>query len=108
MIALASVSLCGATAYAQNKKSRASSLNPFVNRYKGEDGFDGINIGRLTMNMMRAAAKSEAGGDAESDAALDLMSSLTGMSVADYEDCSAKVRKAFNRDLERMLNGVEL
>ena len=41
-------------------------------------------------------------------AALDLMSSLTGMTVADYEDCSAKVRKAFNRDLERMLNGVEL
>ncbi|CCX55039.1 unknown [Bacteroides sp. CAG:1060] len=36
------------------------------------------------------------------------MSSLTGMTVADYEDCSVKVRKAFNRDLERMLNGVEL
>ena len=108
MIALASVSLCGATAYAQNKKVPRKQLKSLVNKYKGEDGFDGLNIGRLTMNMMRAAAKSEADGDAESAAALDLMSSLTGMTVADYEDCSVKVRKAFNRDLERMLNGVEL
>ena len=69
MIALASVSLCGATAYAQNKKVPRKQLKSLVNKYKGEDGFDGLNIGRLTMNMMRAAAKSEAGGDAESEAA---------------------------------------
>lgn len=40
MIALASVSLCGATAYAQNKKVPRKQLKSLVNKSKGEDGFD--------------------------------------------------------------------
>lgn len=108
LVALTSVMMLEVSACAQGEKVPRRQLKALVNEYKSRGEFEGMNFGKMALSLFRKAASVDAGDDESVAAALKVMKSVTGLTVADYEDCSPEVRRSFNRKLSRIMDGVEL
>lgn len=108
LVALTSVMMLEVSACAQGEKVPRRQLKALVNEYKSRGEFEGMNFGKMALSLFRKAASVDAGDDESVAAALKVMKSVTGLMVADYEDCSPEVRRSFNRKLSRIMDGVEL
>lgn len=114
-LVLAAAVFCPAQAKPEGKKVPRTAINALINDYRHHDEFESINLGKfMTYLVKKAGAISLYDDDMdgqemeEARLAFNAMKSIKGITVADYEDCSPKVRRDFNRKMSRLLDGVEL
>ena len=112
-LVLAATALCQAKP--EGKKVPRTAINALINDYRHHDEFESINLGKfMTYLIKKAGAISLYADDMDGQEreqaklAFNMMKSIKGITVADYEDCSPKVRRDFNRKMGRLLDGVEL
>lgn len=112
-LALTTFSLC--TAHAQGRRVSRSEMRSLVREFRSREDFTGMSFGRMAVSIARGVVKMEMRkGDLDEEerrmmeVVLDMMKEVTGVTVAEYEDCSSDVRYRFNRRLAKVLQGVEL
>ncbi|MBO6063805.1 MAG: DUF4252 domain-containing protein [Bacteroidales bacterium] len=91
--------------------ARAGEQNPqlrsLVSSYKGTEGFDIVDIGGISLGLLKAAAKSAAE-TPEDREALKLFNGLKRLTIVDFSDAAPETREKFLRKANRILNGGEM
>ena len=88
-------------------KGRNTKFRMLVSEYRGQEGFEVVNLGGPLLSLIRGAVKMGAE-DAEEKAAIDLLRGIRHLTVVDYEDCAPGVKDEFNRRLRKLLSGEEV
>jgi len=102
MIAL----LCAAQSSA-DARVRYSELRSLVQSFKGEPGFETVNLGWPVMKLIKVAMAAEAE-DEEDRAAAEMFNGLKKLTIVDYEDCSPETKERFTRKLRRILRDEDV
>ena len=94
----------GTAAWAGEQNNQLRNL---VSSYKGTEGFDVVDLGGVSLSLLKAAARTAA--ETEEDrAALKLFSGLKRLTVVDFSEAAPDVRDKFLRKAQRILNGGEM
>ena len=83
-------------------------ISHLVRQYKGQDGFDVVSIGPVGMKLLKGAVHLSGDLDDEDRAALKSFSGVKKLVIVDYEEANASVKAQFNKQVEKILNGMEL
>lgn len=87
-----------------------------IKEYRGDKGFEVVNIGGLGLSALKTAARvsmaSEAADDPDSAAEIDVMNDvmrgIRRIAVVDCEDAGPAVRRRFNDKVFSILDGCEV
>ena len=94
----------GTAAWAGEQNNQLRNL---VSSYKGTEGFDVVDLGGVSLSLLKAAARTAV--ETEEDrAALKLFSGLKRLTVVDFSEAAPDVRDKFLRKAQRILNGGEM
>lgn len=91
---------------AQPGKHTQDAVSAINKKYSGEKGVESLNLGRVGLTAFRAILRLSS--DKDSRAMLELTRNIEGMSMMEYEDCSASVRAKINAEVEAVLAGVDM
>lgn len=83
-------------------------IGDIVKQYSHREGFEVMNLGRLLMGTLRAAALLDSDMDEEDRAALNAFSRVNRLVVVDFEDASEADKTSFRRKVEKVLDKMEL
>lgn len=86
-------------------KIKVSSL---VSQYRGKQGVEVIEIGRLGTALLKGVAAMADGNDKDTREALTALKGIKGLTIISYEDAEAVLKQKINGKVEKMLKGVEL
>lgn len=86
-------------------KVKVSSL---VSQYRGKQGVEVIEIGRLGTALLKGVAAMADGNDKDTREALTALKGIKGLTIISYEDAEAVLKQKINGKVEKMLKGVEL
>lgn len=89
---------------AGSNKNTQSAVSDVIKKYSGEDGIESINLGKMGLGAFRAIIRLSS--DKEARAMLELTRNIQGMSMMEYDDCSARVRTQINAEVEAALSGT--
>lgn len=81
-------------------------LVDLISEYKGEDGFDLINLGYLATTAVRKLVSLNA--DEDSKEIARIVGRIRRLVVADFEDCSDKVRRELKSGVDELLSSADL
>ena len=94
----------GTAAWAGEQNNQLRNL---VSSYKGTEGFDVVDVGGVSLSLLKAAARTAA--ETEEDrAALKLFNGLKRLTVVDFSEAAPDVKDKFLRKVKRILNGGEM
>lgn len=94
----ASIGVFAAEKYTQD------AVSAVIKKYSGEKGVESMNLGKMGLGAFRAVIRMSSDKDAR--AMLELTKGIRGLSMMEYDDCSAKVRRQINAEIEAALAGV--
>ena len=83
-------------------------IGDIVKQYSHREGFEVMNLGRLLVGTLRAAALLDSDMDEEDRAALNAFSRVNRLVVVDFEDASEADKTSFRRKVEKVLDKMEL
>lgn len=86
-------------------KVKVSSL---VSQYRGKQGVEVIEIGRLGTALLKGVAAMADGNDKDTREALTALKGIKGLTIISYEDAETVLKQKINGKVEKMLKGVEL
>ena len=86
-------------------KVKVSSL---VSQYRGKQGVEVIEIGRLGTALLKGVAAMADGNDKDTREALTALKGIKELTIISYEDAEAVLKQKINGKVEKMLKGVEL
>ena len=86
-------------------KIKVSSL---VSQYRGKQGVEVIEIGRLGTALLKGVAAMADGNDKDTREALTALKGIKGLTIISYEDAEAVLKQKINGKVEKMLKDVEL
>lgn len=100
-----SINLFGSTTVfaAESGKNTQDAVSAVIKKYSGEKGVESMNLGKVGLGAFRALIRLSSDKDAR--AMLELTKGIKGMSMLEYDDCSAMVRKQINAEIETALAG---
>ena len=104
LLTLCMVLSLGTVALAGQQNNQLRSL---VSSYKGTEGFDVVDLGGVSLGLLKAAARTAAE-TPEDRAALKLFDGLKCLTVVDFSDAAPEVREKFIRKAERILADGEM
>ena len=104
LLTLCMVLSLGTVALAGQQNNQLRSL---VSSYKGTEGFDVVDLGGVSLGLLKAAARTAAE-TPEDRAALKLFDGLKRLTVVDFSDAAPEVREKFFRKAERILADGEM
>ena len=84
-----------------------AQLRNLVSSYKGTEGFEIVDLGGISLSLLKAAARSAAE-TPEDKEALKLFSGLKRLTVVDFSDAAPETREKFLRKAKHILTGGEL
>ena len=84
----------------------SSALLKLVDKYEGEDGFETVTFGNMTVSFVKLIANAAAQ-TPEDKAALDLLNGINKFVAVEYGDASASVKASFDEEISALLAGVE-
>lgn len=87
---------------------KPEKLENLARKYRGEEGFEMISMGRLGMGLLRGVAKISGDLDEEDKAALKVFTGLSKLIIIDFEDIPAAKKSAFTAKAEKILSGMDL
>lgn len=87
-------------------KHTQDAVSAVIKKYSGEHGAESMNLGRIGLGAFRAVIRLSS--DKDDRAMMELTRHIHGMSMMEYEDCSARVRKQISADVEAALSGAGL
>ena len=90
--------LTGGSLFAQQAKIEKSQLKGLIREFKGEPGFEGINLGSMLLSIAKLA-------DDEDAAAFKGIKSMT---IADFSGRDANARDKFKKKFSKLASGVEV
>ena len=94
----------GTAAWAGEQNNQLRNL---VSSYKGTEGFDVVDVGGVSLSLLKAAARTAA--ETEEDrAALKLFNGLKRLTVVDFSEAAPDVKDKFLRKVNRILKGGEM
>lgn len=97
-----------ALAVTPGKTVSRTSISAIIAECRGYDGVEVVNLGRLTTAALKGVARIATIDEKDSREALALLRGVRGLTVLDYEDCSASVKARITRKLNRALSGCEM
>lgn len=83
-------------------------IGGIVKQYSHREGFEVMNLGRLMLGTLRAAASLDSSLDEEDRAALNAFSGIKHLVIVDFEDASEADKTSFRRKVEKVLDKMEL
>ena len=83
-------------------------IGDIVKQYSHREGFEVMDLGRLLVGTLRAAALLDSDMDEEDRAALNAFSRVNRLVVVDFEDASEADKTSFRRKVEKVLDKMEL
>ena len=86
-------------------KVKVSSL---ASQYRGKQGVEVIEIGRLGTALLKGVAAMADGNDKDTREALMALKGIKGLTIISYEDAQAELKQKINGKVEKMLSGVDL
>lgn len=103
--------LCG-----KNVKDSSMDIVKIAKSYRNKPGFEVVNLGPMSIALMKMAVKAEARYDDEDDIEdreealneIDILGGVRRLLVVDYEDASYADKTSFNEKLLKCLEGCEL
>ena len=104
LITLLMVLSLSATAWAEGQNT---SLRSLVSSYKETEGFEVVDLGGVSLGLLKAAARSAAK-TAEDREALKLFDGLKRLTVVDFSDAAVDARDNFLRKATRILASNEM
>ena len=104
LITLVMLLSLGTAALAGQQNTQLRSL---VSSYKGTDGFDIVDLGGVSLSLLKAAARTAAE-TPEDREALKVFNGLKRLTVVDFSDAAPDVREQFLRKAKRILNSQEM
>ena len=84
-----------------------AQLRNLVSSYKGTQGFEIVDLGGISLSLLKAAARSAAE-TPEDKEALKLFSGLKRLTVVDFSEAAPETREQFLRKAKRILTDGEL
>ena len=84
-----------------------NQLRNLVSSYKGTEGFDVVDLGGVSLGLLKAAARTAAE-TPEDRAALKLFDGLKRLTVVDFSDAEPAARDKFLRKAKKILNEGEM
>ena len=82
-------------------------LRSLVSSYKGTDGFDIVDLGGISLSLLKAAAKTAAK-TPEDREALKVFNGLKRLTIADFSEAAPDDKAEFLRKAKRILNRQEM
>ena len=86
-------------------KVKVSSL---VSQYRGKQGVEVIEIGRLGTALLKSVAAMADGDDKDTREALAALKGIKGLTIFSYEDAEAELKQKINGKITKMLKDVDL
>lgn len=83
-------------------------IGDIVKKYSHREGFEVMDLGRLLVGTLRAAALLDSDMDEEDRAALKAFSRVNRLVVVDFEDASEADKTSFRCKVEKVLDKMEL
>lgn len=83
-------------------------IGDIVKQYSHREGFEVMDLGRLLVGTLRAAALLDSDMDEEDRAALDAFSGIQRLVIVDFEEASEADKTSFRRKVEKVLDKMEL
>lgn len=77
-----------------------------VKEFRHEEGFEVVDLGKVALSLMRAAAKPSARSDGEKET-LAAFSGITQLVIGDCSNCTESVRNAFSARVQKLLRHEE-
>ena len=87
-------------------KDTGRAMVRLVKEYRHEEGFEVVDLGKIALSVMRAAAKPKAKTKGEKET-LAAFAGITQLVVGDCSKCPEKVRNAFTARVEKLLRHEE-
>ncbi|MBR1569452.1 MAG: DUF4252 domain-containing protein [Bacteroidales bacterium] len=87
---------------------KPAKVESLANKYKNAEGFEVVTLGRVGLSLIKIAAVSGGDLDEEDRAALSAFSGIRKITIVDFENTAAGVKERFCRELEKILQGMEL
>ena len=84
-----------------------NQLRNLVSSYKGTEGFDVVDLGGVSLGLLKAAARTAAE-TPEDRAALKLFDGLKRLTVVDFSEAAPEVKDKFLRKVNRILRSGEM
>ncbi|MBQ6310708.1 MAG: DUF4252 domain-containing protein [Bacteroidales bacterium] len=83
-------------------------VSAIVSQYRGKQGVEVIDIGRVGTALIKGIASIADGNDKDTREALTALKGLKGLTLFSYEDAGPEIKQKINGKLEKMLKGVDL
>lgn len=107
LIATSIILSASANVFAAESGGRTQdAVSAVIKKYSREKGVESMNFGKLGMKFFRTALRMSSDKDAR--AMLDLTKDISGMSMMEYDDCSARVRTQISAEVEAALAGADI
>lgn len=84
-----------------------SGIMTAISECKGYQGAEGVHLGRVATSAIKGIMRIAATGDKDAAEALSLMKGVNGISVLDYEDCSASDKASITKRLSSLFSGID-
>lgn len=91
---------------AESGKSTQKSVSAVIKKYSHEKYVESMNLGRIGLSAFRTVIRLSS--DKDDRAMLELTRNIHSMSMMEYEDCSARVRKQISAEIETALSGSSM
>ena len=85
----------------------SGKIRTLVNEFRGEPGFDVVDMGPLALGLIRAAARAEAKND-DDRKALQVFKDIKHLTVLDFSEAEAALKEKFLRKAKRVLAEEEM
>mgnify|MGYP002623084024 CR=1 FL=1 len=85
-----------------------SRITAALSEIRNCPGAELVSLGRFQAAALRGVIRLAAAGDPDAREALRLMKGIHGITVLDFEDCSAADKSRISRRLDRALSGSEV
>lgn len=95
-------------AVAPGGKISKAKVSALASQYRGKQGVDVIEIGRLGTALLKGIAAMADGNDKDTREALTALKGIKGLTIISYEDAEAELKQKISGKVEKMLKNVDL